>query len=102
EADAPAVATGGDPAAGRKLIAAYDCGVCHSIPGVPGAKGLVGPPLKGFGARVYLAGRFENTEPMLVRWIVDPPALQPSTAMPVVGVAETEARDIAAYLLSLR
>jgi len=75
--------------------------VCHQIPGVPGARGLVGPPLQGFGARVYIAGRFENTEPTLVRWIVNPPALEPTTAMPAVGVKESEARDIAAYLLSL-
>ena len=102
EVEAPALAAGGDPAAGRRLIAAYDCGVCHRIPGVPGAKGVVGPPLRGFGAHVYIAGRFENTAPMLARWILDPPALKPSTAMPAVGVDETEARDIAAYLLSLR
>jgi cytochrome c2 len=39
---------------------------------------------------------------MLERWIVDPPALVPATAMPSVGVAEHDARNMAAYLLSLR
>ena len=92
----------GDHASGRAALSAHDCGVCHRIPGVRGARGLVGPPLAGFGHRIYIAGRFPNTEAMLVRWIVNPPALDRSTAMPALGVTEEEARDMAAYLLSLR
>jgi cytochrome c len=95
-------APSGDRAAGRAALLAHDCGVCHRIPGVRGARGLVGPPLAGFGQRIYIAGRFPNTEAMLVRWIVDPPALERSTAMPALGVSEEEARDMAAYLLGLR
>ena len=95
-------AASGNVAAGRAALLAYDCGVCHRIPGVRGANGQVGPPLAGFGKRVYIAGRFPSSEAMLVRWIVDPPALQGTTAMPAVGVNEEEARDMAAYLLSLR
>jgi cytochrome c2 len=92
----------GDAKAGQAALQAYDCGVCHRIPGVRGAVGRVGPPLAGFGNRIYITGRFANTEAMLTRWIVDPPALAPSTAMPAVGVDEADARDMAAYLLSLR
>jgi cytochrome c2 len=92
----------GDAKAGRAAMLAYDCGVCHRIPGVRGALGRVGPPLARFGNRIYITGRFANTEPMLTRWIVDPPALAPSTAMPAVGVDEADARNMAAYLLSLR
>jgi cytochrome c1 len=88
--------------AGRAALQAYDCGVCHRIPGVRGATGRVGPPLAQYGKRIYVAGRFPNTEPMLVRWIMDPPALERATAMPSLGVSEQEARDMAAYLLSLR
>ena len=95
-------APSGDRVAGQAALTTHDCGVCHSIPGVRGARGLVGPPLAGFGQRIYIAGRFPNTEAMLVRWIVDPPALDRSTAMPALGVSEEEARDMAAYLLSLR
>jgi len=97
-----AAGSSGNADAGRTALQAYDCGVCHRIPGVRGANGQVGPPLAGFGKRVYIAGRIPNSEAMLVRWIVDPPALQRSTAMPAVGVNEEEARDMAAYLLSLR
>jgi cytochrome c2 len=33
-----------------------------------------------------------------VRWIVDPKQFSQKTAMPVTGIKEGEARDIAAYL----
>jgi cytochrome c len=92
----------GDARAGQTALQAHNCGVCHRIPGVRGAVGLVGPPLAGFGNRVYISGRFANTEEMLTRWIVDPPALSPATAMPAVGVDAADARNMAAYLLSLR
>jgi cytochrome c len=87
---------------GRIALEAYDCGVCHRIPGVRGARGVVGPPLAGFGRRIYVAGQFPNDEATLARWIVDPPALAPGTGMPAVGVSEREARDMAAYLHRLR
>ena len=37
--------TGGDPTRGRSAISRYGCSTCHTIPGVSGANGLVGPPL---------------------------------------------------------
>jgi cytochrome c2 len=102
KAEHPGPSITGDPEAGRAALQAHDCGVCHRIPGVRGAVGLVGPPLEGFGNRIYITGRFANTETMLTRWIVDPPALVPATAMPSVGVDEQDARNMAAYLLRLR
>ena len=92
----------GDIDAGRLALHAYECGVCHRIPGIRGAIGLVGPPLDRFGMRIYVAGRFVNDEATLARWIVDPPRLEPLTPMPAVGVSEVDARNMAAYLLSLR
>lgn len=38
----------------------------------------------------------------MIRWIVDPKGVDSLTAMPVTGVSEGEARDIAAYLYTLR
>jgi cytochrome c len=95
-------ATGGDPARGKVLIRSYSCGSCHTIPGVRGANGLVGPPLTSFGRRTFVAGQLPNTADNLVRWIKDPPAVVAGTAMPPLGVSEAQARDIAAYLYSLR
>jgi cytochrome c1 len=39
-----------------------------------------------------------NTPENLVRWIVDPRAVNPHTAMPVTGISAAEARDVVAYL----
>lgn len=93
---------GGDAGRGPRLIEALGCAACHTIPGVPGARGNVGPPLTHFGERVYIAGMLRNTPPNLVRWIRDPQSVVPGNAMPNMGVTEADARDIAAYLYTLR
>lgn len=94
--------TGGNPELAQGHIARYGCAGCHLIPGVRGPQGLVGPPLAGIGRRVYIAGFLPQHPDNLVRWIVNPPALDPQTAMPATGITEGEARDVAAYLYSLR
>jgi cytochrome c len=96
-----AALTGGDPHAGRVKVREYGCGSCHTIPGVPGADALVGPPLTNLGSRMYIAGVLTNTPDHLVRWIRDPPSVDSATAMPNVGVTERDARDIAAYLYAV-
>jgi cytochrome c len=83
---------------GRQLIASYGCGSCHTIPGVPGADSMAAPPLEHFYERTYIAGRLQNTWANLILWIQAPQSVEPDTAMPNLGVSETEARDIAAYL----
>ena len=93
---------GGNAEAGRRAISLYGCGSCHVIPGIPGARGVVGPPLTDFGRRVYIVGSLPNMPDNLVRWLRDPPAIEPNTAMPDLGVSQREARDIAAYLYTLR
>ena len=96
------VVTGGDPDRGRETIRKNGCSTCHIIPGISEAKGLVGPPLDRFADRVYVGGVLPNTPDNLVAWIIDPPSIDPLTAMPPSGVDEAEARDIAAYLYTLR
>lgn len=93
---------GGDPARGRTAIALYGCGSCHAIDGITGARGRVGPPLTGVAERTMIAGEVPNTPEMIVRWIRNPQAIEPGTAMPNLGVDERTARDIAAYLYTLR
>ena len=100
--EAAAQRTGGDPQRGKGRIKKYGCHACHSIPGVPGADALVGPPLDHIASRVYLAGRIENTPENMMKWIRTPQDVQPGTAMPNMGVSEKDARDIAAFLYTLR
>jgi cytochrome c len=94
--------TGGDAERGKAALRAYGCTACHTIPGVPGANGLVGPPLGGIASRAYIGGVAPNTPDNMVRWLMDPPALAPRTAMPNLGVGTSDARDMAAYLYTLR
>ena len=93
---------GGDPERGRRIIAQSGCPACHVIPGIAGAEGLVGPPLDRFASRAYVGGVVPNRPQNLVAWILNPPGIDPLTAMPATGVSEAEARDIAAYLYTLR
>ena len=87
---------------GKQLIQNYGCGACHIIPGVPRARGLVGPPLMYFADRTMIAGELPNTPPNLARWIQHPKQVEPNTAMPDLGVTQDQANDIAAYLYTLR
>jgi cytochrome c2 len=92
---------GASPERGRVLIQDYSCGGCHSVPGVRGAAGRVGPPLDDINARLYIAGVLPNSPQNLVRWIRDPRQIDPHTAMPDLNVGERDAQDIAAYLYAL-
>ena len=76
--------------------------LAHKIPGVRGAEGMVGPPLTMFAHRAYIAGRLSNQPENLVRWIQNPQDVDPETAMPDLGVIPGVARDMAAYLYTLR
>lgn len=92
----------GDPDSGRGIIARLDCGACHVIPGVPNARGRVGPSLAGFARQGYIAGQLPNRPAVLVEWLGNAPGLIPGTVMPAFALTEREARDIAAYLYSLK
>ncbi|WP_254598486.1 c-type cytochrome [Achromobacter piechaudii] len=89
-----------DSARGRALVVSRGCLACHAIPTVRGPSSAVGPPLGEIGSQAYLTGLLPNTPANLVRWLMDPPAINPRTAMPNVGLTQTEAQDIAAFLLS--
>lgn len=89
---------GGDAETGRTLIQRYGCAACHTIEGIPGAIGIVGPPLRDFAQRNILAGSFPNVPRHLVPWLMNPPAMQPNTAMPNLGITAEEANHMATFL----
>lgn len=94
--------TGGDADRGASVIGSVGCGSCHTIPGIRDARGLVGPPLLWFARRTFIAGQLPNTPENLVRWVHDPQSVEPRTAMPRLGLSLQQARDVAAYLYTLR
>src|SRR5213075_1846380 len=57
---------------GKELTAQYGCTSCHEIPGVKGPRGMVGQPM------------------------------DPQNQMPNLGVTPDDARDIAAFLGTLK
>lgn len=98
----PRLSPGANAALGAAKIEQYGCGSCHTIPGVPGARAHVGPPLTAFNRRTYIAGKLANDPPNLELWIMHPRSVRPDTAMPEMGVTKNDAADIAAYLYLLR
>jgi cytochrome c oxidase subunit 2 len=95
---------GASPDEGRVLVAQKGCGGCHVIPGVPGASGTIGPSLAGVASRPRIAGGAvaNNGPDDLKRWIMNPQALKPGTAMPNLGLSDDDATKIVAFLETLK
>jgi cytochrome c1 len=92
---------------GVKVILQRGCGSCHTIPNIPGASGTIGPSLGGsppIGQRTPIAGGAvpNNSVDDLARWIQNPAALKPGTAMPTLGLSQDEAAAAAAYLYTIQ
>ena len=86
------------------MIAQKGCGAVTPFPGVPGANGSIGPNLAGVASRPRIAGgAVPNTGPDdLKKWIMNPSALKPGTAMPTLGLSDDEATKIVAFLETLK
>lgn len=96
------VATGGYSHRGQKIMTEYRCGSCHEIPGIRNADGVFGPPLNAMACRSYIAGQIPNTPQNLTNWVKSPQSMKPKTAMPELGLSDQQARDVTAYLETLR
>jgi cytochrome c oxidase subunit 2 len=84
---------------GEKLFLSKGCMACHSLQAVNAPKGMVGPNLANVGARAYIAaGTLKNTDENMARWIRDPQGIKKGVLMPNLGVTESEAQALVAYL----
>ena len=97
-----AAVTGGSAERGSLAMERYGCNACHAIAGFPDPSTAVAAPITGIAHRTYIAGTLPTTPENLVLWIRFPHKVKPATAMPDLGVSESEARDVVAYLYSLR
>lgn len=90
-------------AAGREVFfGAGGCISCHRIRGTVAA-GVLGPDLTHVGSRgMIAAGVLENTLDNLAHWIKDPHEVKPGNLMLDMGLNDEQARQVAAYLLSLK
>ncbi|HEV8658582.1 MAG TPA: c-type cytochrome [Thermoanaerobaculia bacterium] len=87
---------------GKQLIEQYGCQSCHVVPGVKGPKGVVGPSLDKMAVRTFIGGKVQNTSQNMTQWLQNPQAFDPGNAMPNLGVTPVDARDITAYLFTLK
>ncbi len=98
----PREVPGGNAQQGSQLITKLGCGTCHTIPGISNARGMVGPPLDHIADRMIIAGMLSNTPEHMTAWLEAPQSIVPGNAMPNMGLKTAEARNVAAYLYTLR
>jgi len=79
------------------------CAACHTVNGLEGFEGKVGPDLTHFGGRTTLAGAIlENSEENLREWLRDPEAMKPGNDMLLPRpLTEDEIDALIAYLEQL-
>lgn len=81
-------------ARGRELFyKKYACQSCH-IADYSKDKGYVGPTLAAVGDRL--------TPVWIYRWLKNPEAMAPATPMPNAHLSDAEARDLTAFLMTLK
>lgn len=102
QATAQALGGGTDANAppGKALFLAKGCAGCHTIAGV--STGTVGPNLSKEGAKADIAGVLPMGKDNLMKWLSNPQAVKPGTAMPNLGLNQQEQSDLADYILSLK
>ena len=98
----PFAAQAATPDPEAKTIMTGQCAACHTIPGIPGAYGDIGPSLKGVANRKTIAaGILPNNRANMVKWLMHPQAVLPTAKMPDQGLTSAQATKIAAYLETL-
>ena len=103
KADAVVPARGSPAEQGQQAFARGACIACHTIAGLPQARGTVGPNLTHVGSRTTLAGAMlPNTTEWLRRWIANAPSLKPGSLMPAMPLPEDQMAALVAYLQSLQ
>jgi cytochrome c len=100
----PAMEQTANTTRGKELVSQYGCNVCHAIPGIEGPAGVLGPSLAGVASRPAISlGAVQNTPENLLKFIQNPVALNPQSSMPPpMGMTPDDAKDIVAYLQTLK
>lgn len=80
-----------DIAAGRRIVDSLQCVNCHII---GGKGGYLGPPLDNCGNRLRAGWVYS--------WMLHPGKYRPETIQPDFGLTEAEAREITAYLMTMK
>jgi cytochrome c oxidase subunit II len=89
---------------GEQVFLQNTCVSCHTIRGLEGASGTVGPDLTHVGGRSTLgAGVVDNTSDNLRAWISDPQQIKPGVLMPAFSsLPQADLDALVQYLESLK
>lgn len=104
--EAPA-SSGGDASAGPSVFAAKGCVACHTIQGLSGAVGQIGPELTNLATNAAARVAGESADAYIREAIEDPPAFVVDGFAPIMPATirstmnDTEFEDLVAYLLTL-
>lgn len=100
------IPTAGPEAAGARAFATFSnnaCMSCHTIRGMQGATGTIGPDLTHFASRETFAGSiFDMNRQDLIQWLRDPPKVKPGSIMPNYHIPQDVIDSLVAFLLSLK
>jgi len=89
--------------AGERAFRDNGCGSCHTISGVPGATGRVGPDLTHVGSRSTLAAlTLPNDADALAEWLRNPQHVKPGNRMPDIELSRRDVDSLVAYLGGLK
>ena len=90
---------------GKALFTEKGCNACHTIAGLPGATGQVGPPLSTIGTVAASRKPGTSAEAYIHESIAEPQAFAAPgfpPVMPKLDLTDQELNSLVAYLLSLK
>lgn len=103
---APPAAAGGDATAGQVVFTAKGCVACHTIQGVPGAVGKIGPELTNVATNAGSRIAGTAAEAYIRQSVEDPPAFLVEGFGPIMPatirstMSDKEFEDLVAFLLT--
>ena len=102
---APPATTGGDATAGQAVFLAKGCGACHTIQGVPGAIGAIGPELTQVATNAASRIAGTSAEAYIRQSVEDPPSFLVEGFGPLMPalrgtMTDEEFEDLVAFLLT--
>jgi cytochrome c oxidase subunit 2 len=99
----------GDPVKGKALFmgegaGAQVCWTCHAIDGTKAIAKVAPRDMTKFTSYPTIAqvDGFDNTPENLKKWLANPQAVKPGTAMPNLALKPQQIEDLVAYLTSLK
>ena len=92
----------GDAARGQTIFLNQNiCWSCHTIDGTKAQAKIAPRPLTHFTTYEQIAQTLPNTPDNLRKWLHDPQAVKPGTAMPNLNLKAQDVEDLVAYLETL-